>query len=103
MIFLTLWAAASATAKTSSPPHRAHLYQRLVIAGYSNRAVTLLYIALAAVDLLLAALWRVGGLVSDGAASRIAVALPRAVARRGRLRAGCGEGVTRGRGDTGMG
>ncbi|MFZ1627700.1 MAG: hypothetical protein WAV70_02115 [Anaerolineae bacterium] len=30
--------------------HRSHLYHRLVIAGYSHRTVTLLYIGLAAVE-----------------------------------------------------
>ena len=38
-----------------------------VIAGYRHRTVTRLYLGLAAAGVLLAALWRVGGLVSDGA------------------------------------
>ena len=37
--------------------HRSHLYQRLVIAGYSHRNVTLLYIGLALAGALLAFLW----------------------------------------------
>ena len=37
--------------------HRSHLYQRLVIAGCSHRAVTLLYIGLAAAGAILALLW----------------------------------------------
>jgi len=37
--------------------HRSHLYQRLVIAGYSHRFVTLLYSFLALVGVLLALLW----------------------------------------------
>jgi hypothetical protein len=45
----------------------------LVIVGYSHRTVTLLYIGLAAVGLLLAALWHAGGLVSD---ATVVLALP---------------------------
>ena len=45
--------------------HRSHLYQRLVIAGYSHRTVTLLYIGLAAAGAILAVLWYSGGAVSD--------------------------------------
>ncbi|MFZ1595654.1 MAG: hypothetical protein WAW26_07365 [Anaerolineae bacterium] len=37
--------------------HRSHLYQRLVIAGYRHRTVTLLYIGLAAAGAILALLW----------------------------------------------
>jgi Fuc2NAc and GlcNAc transferase len=37
--------------------HRSHLYQRLVIAGYSHRFVTLLYISLAAAGVILALIW----------------------------------------------
>ena len=37
--------------------HRSHLYQRLVIAGYSHRAVTLLYVGLALVGVVLALAW----------------------------------------------
>lgn len=37
--------------------HRSHLYQRLVIAGYSHRSTTLLYACLALVGVLLAHLW----------------------------------------------
>ena len=37
--------------------HRSHLYQRLVIAGYSHRTVTLLYSGLALVGLVLALVW----------------------------------------------
>lgn len=45
--------------------HRSHLYQRLVIVGYSHWAVTLLYIGLAAVGLLLTALWYSGSMFGD--------------------------------------
>jgi len=45
--------------------HRSHLYQRLVIAGYSHRSVTLLYLCLAAISAVSALLW-VGG-VTGGA------------------------------------
>ena len=41
--------------------HRSHLYQRLVIAGYNHRTVTLLYIGLAAAGALLALLWTRAG------------------------------------------
>jgi UDP-GlcNAc:undecaprenyl-phosphate GlcNAc-1-phosphate transferase len=37
--------------------HRSHLYQRLVIAGYSHRAVTLLYSGLALVGVVLVLAW----------------------------------------------
>lgn len=37
--------------------HRSHLYQRLVIAGYSHRVVSLLYMVLAGIGLVLALLW----------------------------------------------
>lgn len=37
--------------------HRSHLYQRLVVSGYSHRDVTLLYLALAFVNVLLALWW----------------------------------------------
>lgn len=37
--------------------HRSHLYQRLVIVGYSHRSVTLVYIGLALVGVMLACLW----------------------------------------------
>lgn len=37
--------------------HRSHLYQRLVIAGYTHRDVTLLYLAIAFVNVLLALWW----------------------------------------------
>ena len=40
--------------------HRSHLYQRLVIAGYSHQAVTLLYSGLALVGLVLALAWVLG-------------------------------------------
>ena len=53
--------------------HRSHLYQRLVIAGYRHRTVTLLYIGLAVVGLLLAVPWYSGGAVSD---LTVMVALP---------------------------
>ena len=50
-----------------SPATWTLLRKRPVIAGYRHRTVTRLYIGLAAAGVLLAALWRVGGLVSDGA------------------------------------
>jgi UDP-N-acetylmuramyl pentapeptide phosphotransferase/UDP-N-acetylglucosamine-1-phosphate transferase len=37
--------------------HRSHLYQRLVIAGWSHRAVTLLYLSLTVLGAVLAVLW----------------------------------------------
>jgi Fuc2NAc and GlcNAc transferase len=40
--------------------HRSHLYQRLVIAGYTHRAVTLLYIALSVTGAVLALAWPIG-------------------------------------------
>ena len=40
--------------------HRSHLYQRLVIAGYSHRGVTLLYAGLAVAGALLAIIWFIG-------------------------------------------
>lgn len=38
-------------------PHRSHLYQRLVIAGYSHSYVTLLYTGLSCISVLLALSW----------------------------------------------
>lgn len=40
--------------------HRSHLYQRLVIAGYSHRTVTMLYLALATIGGLLSLAWYAG-------------------------------------------
>jgi UDP-N-acetylmuramyl pentapeptide phosphotransferase/UDP-N-acetylglucosamine-1-phosphate transferase len=37
--------------------HRSHVYQRLVVAGYSHRFVTLIYIGLALIGAILAFLW----------------------------------------------
>ena len=45
--------------------HRSHLYQRLVIAGYSHRAVTLLYLGLAVLGAGLTVLWTVATPDSD--------------------------------------
>lgn len=45
--------------------HRSHLYQRLVIAGYSHRTVTTLYLALALVGSLLALAWHSGSATSS--------------------------------------
>ena len=53
--------------------HRSHLYQRLVIAGYSHRTVTLLYIGLAAVGAILAWLWTLDG---AGSGPLIALSIP---------------------------
>ncbi len=50
--------------------HCSHLYQRLVIAGYSHRTVTLLYSGLAAAGTILALLWTL-----DAAGSGLAVVL----------------------------
>jgi UDP-GlcNAc:undecaprenyl-phosphate/decaprenyl-phosphate GlcNAc-1-phosphate transferase len=44
--------------------HRSHLYQRLVIAGWSHRLTALLYIALSAAGAVTAALWYAGA-ISD--------------------------------------
>lgn len=40
--------------------HRSHLYQRLVIAGYSHRSVSLLYTGLALIGVILALAWALG-------------------------------------------
>ncbi len=40
--------------------HRSHLYQRLVVAGFSHRFVTLLYATLATTGLMLAGIWLSG-------------------------------------------
>jgi UDP-N-acetylmuramyl pentapeptide phosphotransferase/UDP-N-acetylglucosamine-1-phosphate transferase len=53
--------------------HRSHLYQRLVIAGYSHRFVTILYMGLALAGVFLGLFWLVGIKGSDGTLS---VALP---------------------------
>jgi UDP-N-acetylmuramyl pentapeptide phosphotransferase/UDP-N-acetylglucosamine-1-phosphate transferase len=45
--------------------HRSHLYQRLVIAGWSHRTVTLLYLALAGIGAVLASLWVMAAPGSD--------------------------------------
>jgi len=37
--------------------HRSHIYQRLVIAGYNHRFVTLLYVGLALVGVIVALIW----------------------------------------------
>ena len=37
--------------------HRSHIYQRLVIAGYSHRFVTLVYMGLALIGTVIALLW----------------------------------------------
>jgi UDP-N-acetylmuramyl pentapeptide phosphotransferase/UDP-N-acetylglucosamine-1-phosphate transferase len=37
--------------------HRSHVYQRLVIAGYSHRSVTLIYMGLALIGVIIAFLW----------------------------------------------
>jgi UDP-N-acetylmuramyl pentapeptide phosphotransferase/UDP-N-acetylglucosamine-1-phosphate transferase len=39
--------------------HRSHIYQRLVIAGYSHRSVTLVYMSLALIGAFIALLWYV--------------------------------------------
>lgn len=44
--------------------HRSHLYQRLVVAGFSHRLVTLLYAALATTGLGLTSIWLSGGRAS---------------------------------------
>ena len=45
--------------------HRSHLYQRLVISGWSHRRVTILYIGLALVGGLLAAMWPLRAAAGD--------------------------------------
>jgi UDP-N-acetylmuramyl pentapeptide phosphotransferase/UDP-N-acetylglucosamine-1-phosphate transferase len=50
--------------------HRSHIYQRLVIAGYSHRFVTLIYMGLALTGAILAFLW-----VKDSSGSDILVIL----------------------------
>lgn len=54
-------------------PHRTHLYQRLVLAGYSHSLVSLLYAALAGLGVSLAAVWA-SGVQESGIA--LAVLLP---------------------------
>lgn len=54
--------------------HRSHLYQRLVIAGWSHRTVTLLYLGLALVGVVLALLW-VGRLPGSGLATALLLPL----------------------------
>jgi len=53
--------------------HRSHLYQRLVIAGYSHRFVTPLYMSLAVWGVICGLIWS-GGVVGSGAV--IVVTLP---------------------------
>jgi len=53
-------------------PHRTHLYQRLVIAGYSHRFVTTIYIAFMMIGWLSAAVW----LSSPGASGLYACVIP---------------------------
>jgi UDP-N-acetylmuramyl pentapeptide phosphotransferase/UDP-N-acetylglucosamine-1-phosphate transferase len=45
--------------------HRSHIYQRLVIAGYSHRFVTLIYMGLALIGAILAFLWAKDSYGSD--------------------------------------
>src|SRR5258707_2450862 len=45
--------------KIGFQPNRKHLYQRLVISGYSHLAITVLYLLLAAVGVLLSICWYV--------------------------------------------
>jgi UDP-N-acetylmuramyl pentapeptide phosphotransferase/UDP-N-acetylglucosamine-1-phosphate transferase len=40
--------------------HRSHLYQRLVLAGWSHRSVTMLYLCLAITGVVMAVAWRSG-------------------------------------------
>ena len=53
--------------------HRSHLYQRLVIVGYSHRFVTLLYIGLALIGVILAFAW---SLRVEGSAVAICLVIP---------------------------
>jgi UDP-N-acetylmuramyl pentapeptide phosphotransferase/UDP-N-acetylglucosamine-1-phosphate transferase len=53
--------------------HRSHLYQRLVIVGYSHRFVTLLYIGLALIGVILAFAW---SLRVEGSAVAISLVIP---------------------------
>ena len=50
--------------------HRSHLYQRLVIAGWRHRTVTLLYLGLALLGVALALAW-VGGLPGSAPAAAL--------------------------------
>jgi len=50
--------------------HRSHLYQRLVIAGWRHRTVTLLYLGLALLGVALALAW-VGGLPGGAQAAAL--------------------------------
>src|SRR5258708_2958699 len=47
-------------------PHRSHLYQRLVLAGWQQASVTSLYFAMAAVGVGLAAIWWITGWANFG-------------------------------------
>ena len=53
--------------------HRSHLYQRLVIVGYSHRSVTLLYIGLSGAGAILALIWTLN---LAGATIIVALSLP---------------------------
>ncbi len=70
--------------------HRSHLYQRLVIAGYRQRTVTLLYIGLAAAGAILTRLWTLdaagSGLASVLSLPLLCWGLCRMVWRRERTR-----------------
>jgi UDP-N-acetylmuramyl pentapeptide phosphotransferase/UDP-N-acetylglucosamine-1-phosphate transferase len=44
-------------------PHRSHLYQRLVVAGWNHRSVSLLYLALAVLGVVCAVFWSRDGLL----------------------------------------
>ena len=79
-------------------PVCSHLYQRLVIAGYSHRAVTLLDLGLAVLGAVLAVLWTVAAPGSDFAVAVLppvcAFLLWRGVVRvERRVRAGGEESV----------
>ncbi|MCJ7493144.1 MAG: hypothetical protein MUP68_02760 [Deltaproteobacteria bacterium] len=53
--------------------HRSHLYQRLVIVGYSHRFVTLLYIGLSGAGAILALTWTLN---LSGATIIVTLSLP---------------------------
>jgi UDP-N-acetylmuramyl pentapeptide phosphotransferase/UDP-N-acetylglucosamine-1-phosphate transferase len=55
--------------------HRSHIYQRLVIAGYSHRFVTLIYMGLALTGAILAFLWVKGSHHLDALAILIPIVL----------------------------
>ena len=53
--------------------HRSHLYQRLVVIGYSHRVVSILFVGLALIGVFLSLIWFLG---IDGSSSAVALGVP---------------------------